>query len=293
MENLDQALKLLQSGQIDQARIYLEELLRQEPENADLLYNLGLCYIDLDQLDKGTELLRRCLMRVPKHSHACVALGIACQKKGDISQAKEYALRALQADSRNPVAFKNLGAIFGQEGDNLKALYYLRRSFDIEPQDPQTVYGLAFACLKLGDTEPAQKYFEKVLEMEAQESLHVLAKSGLREIASREFKAKGPRVDAVFYLLGALRLFRGKSLDEVREIAFEIGMLGQNGLDINDPNETHVLRSLPGRVFSALELVCIMYAGFKRVEPGMDIGVDLGEEWGMAERLAGCDDYGT
>ncbi len=287
MDNLDQAFKLLQSGQIDQARIYLEELLRQEPENPDLLYNLGLCYIDLDQLDKGTELLRRCLTRVPEHSHACVALGIACQKKGDLSGAKEYAMRAVQADSRNPVALKNLGAIFGQEGDNLKALYYLRRSFEIEPQDPQTVYGLAFACLKLGDIKQAQKYFQMVLEMEAPESLRVLAKSGLREIASRELKAKGPRVDAVFYLLGALHLFRGKSLDEVREIAFEIGMLGQHGLNINDPQETHVLRALPGRTFSALELVCIMYAGFKRIEPGMDIGVDLGEEWGMAEELGG------
>jgi len=29
-----------------------------------------------------------------------------------------------------------------------------------------------------------------------------------------------------------------------------------------------------------------MNAGIKRIEPGMDIGVELGEEWGMAERLA-------
>jgi len=28
-----------------------------------------------------------------------------------------------------------------------------------------------------------------------------------------------------------------------------------------------------------------MKAGFKRIEPGMDIGVNLGEEWGMAERV--------
>jgi hypothetical protein len=28
-----------------------------------------------------------------------------------------------------------------------------------------------------------------------------------------------------------------------------------------------------------------MYAGFKRIEPGIDLGVDLGEEWEMAERL--------
>jgi hypothetical protein len=54
----------------------------------------------------------------------------------------------------------------------------------------------------------------------------------------------------------------------------------------HNPQESHVLRALPGRVLSALELLCIMYAGFKRIEPGMDIGVELGEEWGMAERLA-------
>ena len=36
-----------------------------------------------------------------------------------------------------------------------------------------------------------------------------------------------------------------------------------------------------------------MYAGFKRIEPGIDIGVDLGEEWEMAERLGRCEDYGT
>ena len=53
-------------------------------------------------------------------------------------------------------------------------------------------------------------------------------------------------MDAVFYLLDALRLFRGKSPEEIREISFDIGMLGRHGLDINDPQETHVLRVLPG-----------------------------------------------
>lgn len=101
----------------------------------------------------------------------------------------------------------------------------------------------------------------------------------------RRLKAKELGSNAVFYLLDALRLFRGKSLQEIQEITFEIGMLGKYGLDINDPQESHVLRALPGRVFSALQLICIMYAGFKRIEPGMDIGVDLGEEWGMAERV--------
>jgi len=66
----------------------LEELLRQDPDNPDLLYNLGLCYVDLGQLDKVMELLHRCLQLAPGYSHAYVALGVAYQKKGDIERAQ-------------------------------------------------------------------------------------------------------------------------------------------------------------------------------------------------------------
>jgi hypothetical protein len=85
--------------------------------------------------------------------------------------------------------------------------------------------------------EQAQKHFQMVLDMQAPEELRGLARDGLRRIAVRGLKSRGPRVDAVFCLLDALRLFRGKSLEAVREIAFEIGMPGQYELDINDPKE--------------------------------------------------------
>jgi len=54
---------------------------------------------------------------------------------------------------------------------------------------------LGIACLKKGDLPQV--------------------KNGLREIAARGLKSRGPRMDAVFYLLDAMRLFRGKSLKEI------------------------------------------------------------------------------
>jgi hypothetical protein len=71
------------------------------------------------------------------------------------------------------------------------------------------VYGLTFAYMEKGDIEQAQKHFQMVLDIPAPEELRTLARNGLR-------------MDAVFYLLDAMRLFSGKSLDEVREVAFEI-----------------------------------------------------------------------
>ncbi len=40
------------------------------------------------------------------------------------------------------------------------------------------------------------------------------------------------------------------------------------------------------RVFSALHLLCIMCAGFMRIDPRVDIGVELSEGFEIAERLA-------
>jgi hypothetical protein len=40
-------------------------------------------------------------------------------------------------------------------------------------------------------------------------------------------------------------------------------MLGQYWLDINDPQDSHVLAVVAGRTFSALQLICIMYTNFK------------------------------
>lgn len=117
------------------------------------------------------------------------------------------------------------------------------------------------------------------------EELHALAKNGLREIAVRGLASRGLRMDGRILSGWAMRLFHCRPLEKVWEITFEIGMLGQHGLDESDSKETHVLRALPGRAFSALELLCIMHAKFKQIELGMDIGVDLGEVWGMAERL--------
>ena len=97
--------------------------------------------------------------------------------------------------------------------------------------------------------------------MEAPEELHVLARNRPREIAVRGLKARGPRMDAVFYLLDAMRLFRGKSLREIRKITSKIGMLGKCGLDINNPMRAPSSGALPP--FDFLEkLLSIIHSFF-------------------------------
>lgn len=99
-----------------------------------------------------------------------------------------------------------------------------------------------------------------------------------------QIKACGPRMDVVFYLLDAMQLFRGMSLEEVREIAFEIGILGRYELDINktqgDPCPAVAAREDPLRSGTAVHHVRRLQedrAGDRyRGGPGQGVG-DVGE----------------
>ena len=86
------------------------------------------------------------------------------------------------------------------------------------------------------------------------------------------------------YCLGALQTFRELGTDKCRAIAFEIGMLGRSGLDINDPAPKYTLRSLPG-LFSGMHLVSMMYVGMKQHIPDADVGIDLSREYNEALNL--------
>ena len=93
-------------------------------------------------------------------------------------------------------------------------------------------------------------------------------------------KSKEPA--SVMYLLDALQRFDGMDDTRVREIAFEIALLGRSGLDYASSEKKYRLQSLPGEQFSGLHLMCLMFVGFKRIDPTVDIGMDLDEAYQTA-----------
>jgi tetratricopeptide (TPR) repeat protein len=284
MPNFNEALKLLDRKDFEKARDILEELLIETPDDVNILYNLGMCYSEMNHPTKAIELLNRCVELAPSHSNAYVALGFAFTKIGNPSKAKDFFLKAIEINPDNSYALKNLGGIWGKLGNHIKALYYLRKSLDSNPDDPYTAFGLGITYRELGDMENADKYLKRALEMKAPVDLQRLAKDELRDIAVKSLKAKGFRADAVFYCLAALELFKKKTREEIQSIAFEIALKGQSGLDINNPDKKYQLISLRGN-FTGLQLVCYMYVGFKQIAPEQDVGIDLSEEYRAALNL--------
>lgn len=114
-----------------------------------------------------------------------------------------------------------------------------------------------------------------------------MARQSLSRLAQSSFESKGPgkvRFDAVEYCLAALQEFDKHSPGEVKDIVFELTLLGRGGLDTNSPEKKYTLKRLPGK-FSGLELVCMMYVGLQQVAPGTDIGFDLSREYEVAKGM--------
>lgn len=146
-----------------------------------------------------------------------MALGVDQKARAPFRQAKRVCGAGRGSRSQEHCCPKDIGSDLWPGGDYSCGLRYCAPIRDGSP-DQQRVYRLA--SLKQGGVEPEQKHFRSVLEMEAPEDPGCLA----RKRAARD---------------------RGL-LPQIQEISFEIDMLWQYGLDVNDAQEGYILRALSG-----------------------------------------------
>lgn len=281
MSKFDKALDHLKKKELIQAKVILEQLLQEEPDHAEVRYNLGMIYTELGDPQKAVNTLSKLLELRDCGPNVYVALGFAYSRMENYKKAKELFLFALKMEPDNPYAHRNIGGLYGKENDYKNAILHFGEALKSNPKDPNITYGLGLAYFNMGDLTKADQYLKKTIEIEPTSSLSELAKDLLRKIAELSLKEKFFRTDAMFYCIHALNLFDKVGLTETQKISFEIALKGRQGLDINNPEKKYTLDSLEG-TFTGLQLVSYMYVGFKLIAPHKDIGIDLSEEYNMA-----------
>jgi tetratricopeptide (TPR) repeat protein len=281
---LEDALVKLAEGKLDEGRRMLEKLLGRDPTNPVILYNLGMCFSELGLLDKSVKALERCLKLDPENAKAYTALGVTYSRQSKFQEAAEELRIALRIDPAYFYAMRNLGAVYCQMGEIDEGIHFLEEANQRYPDTPEVLYGLALAHEQKGDIEQAEPLYRQVTDMAGAGQLAELAKQAMTRIATQALQSRGPRLDAVMYLLAALKRLSPLDPEETRSIAYEIGLLGRRGLDINDPTAKYTLQTLEGS-FSGLQLLCYMYVGFKLVDPTVDVGADFDKEYEAAYSL--------
>lgn len=167
-----------------------------------------------------------------------------------------------------------------------EAILHLQRAVESMPKDQQPWLALGRACERKGETKDADGHYRQVLHIDPTSQLAEMARQGLSRISERSFRETGDvRPDALAFCLDAVTRFRQMPRERVQQITFEIAMLGTKGINPNNPDVLYSLKTLPGS-FSGLHLLCLEYAGFKMLDPSVDIGFDLLKEYAQAMRLS-------
>lgn len=289
-EELERAMQIISDGDLDEAKRVLEDLEIRYPDDPIVLYNLGMCYSDLGDLNFAIDTLSKCIKLVPMYSNAHVALGVAYTRKGMLDESEMNLRKAIELDKNNPFAYRNLAVVLGTKGNYVSSAENFKFAYDLDPENPHILYGLGLSNQNLGNKTDAAIYYEKLIDIGTPKELVKLAKEGLNEISHESLKTYDSRPEAVFYCLSAIKKFEHISIDEIKQIAFEIAEKGMQGLDMDNPEKKYTLNSLKGE-FSGFILVCYMYVGFQMIDPTLDVGIDLSEEYNSAKQMHKMNDH--
>jgi tetratricopeptide (TPR) repeat protein len=285
-ECAERTLPLLQQGwRVNEAALLMEILLGIDSDNGILLANLGMVYSDAGFVERAIDLLLQSVEIMPEYADGYVALGVAYTRLDDLIKAGESLRKAIEIEPKNPWAYRNLGVVYLRQDNPTEAITVLSKATELSPQDDRAWFGLAEALELTGDTSRADDAYQQAISINEYGDMAEAARQARSKIATGMFRGKNDlRMDAVMYLLSALEKFRAKDNEELQKIGFEIAMLGTTGININDPESSYTISSLPGE-YSGLSLVCHQYAAFKQFAPQMDIGFDLSQEYKAAEEL--------
>ncbi|MCH7225053.1 tetratricopeptide repeat protein [Haloferula sp. A504] len=284
----ERAADQLREGDTEKGIAMLRVALKRNPDDPDALFNLGMALGNGGQTEEAVQLLGKLTASHPDYPGGNIALGVACGRAGRWDEAIAAFRVAVERDAQDGLARKNLGAALAQNGRVEEGLEHLKAAVVLLQDDPEAWLNIAMALEQTGVTDEAETAYRRVISLDKSGTLAGRAEQRLTRIASDRFTSAEPpelREEAVAHLVEALKRFATMTDEQVRDLTFEIAMLGSKGLSIRNREPVHTLRNLPGK-FSGLELLCLEYAGFQRIDPSVDIGIDLSAEYAEARRRA-------
>jgi hypothetical protein len=133
------------------------------------------------------------------------------------------------------------------------------------PQLAGVQLDLAQGLMQLGGTHrtEADKVYKHSIEIfqdHPAADVAVVARNKFANETLHTATAGNSRMDAVFYMRSSLDEFAALNREQAGKMIMEIALLGQKGLQINNPDVRYSPQTKPGD-FSGLQLVSIMHVG--------------------------------
>jgi tetratricopeptide (TPR) repeat protein len=153
--HLKLATALYWAGYPDQAIPYLEEVLRQSPDNWKALFALGQIHFEAERWQAALENYRAVLRIRPGHFAALLGAGEASARLGNAAAAEKFLRQATEADPKSADAANQLGLVLAGGNRGGEAKEWFERAISIDREHTGAINNLGVLYLKLGQTNDA------------------------------------------------------------------------------------------------------------------------------------------
>jgi tetratricopeptide (TPR) repeat protein len=153
--HLKLATALYWAGYPDQAIPYLEETLRQTPDNWRGLFALGQIHFEAERWKEAIENYRGVLRIRPAHFGALLGAGEATSRLDDPAEAEKFLRQAMDADPKSADAADQLGLALAAQNRGAEAKQWFERAISIDREHAGAINNLGVLYVKLGQTNDA------------------------------------------------------------------------------------------------------------------------------------------
>jgi len=156
------ALLLTESGRAAEAAQILAPLAHEA--DPDVLNAYGIALADEGKLDEAVQQFEIVLKNDPNNAPALQNLGIVALRRGDVRGAEHQLTRALDLNPRLPMALNTLGVAYAREGDDARAVLSWQRAIDIDPRQYEALYNIGFVEGRAGHSREARAAFTRFVK---------------------------------------------------------------------------------------------------------------------------------
>ncbi len=175
-ERMLQAADLHYKGQLQAARTLFGQVVRDDPDNAFALNQLGLISAKLERFEDAARFFSDVAAKHADNTFARLWLGVLHLQNGRKDEARGFFRQVLKIDGRNADACYFLGVMAAVDHDGARAVEWLRKAQAFGSDDPETHYRLAGAFLSMDMPMNARLEFERTLALNPR---HTKAMHGL------------------------------------------------------------------------------------------------------------------
>ncbi len=152
-------------GHVHEALVTYEQALTLDPEDTDLLLNLGLTAWNLNFLDGAERMFRIFIEKRPDHPAGYNNLGSVMRDRGNLAGAIEMLRGAIYRMPDQAMLWNTLATALAEEGRAEESLVFYQEAARLDPKFARVWHNLGYAYLHLGRFAEARAAYASALDL--------------------------------------------------------------------------------------------------------------------------------